>query len=219
MHTWCHFHYFCKYHVTWYQICIHFLIFFSNIISYSMFLVYWLYCFGLQISSSIEYGLFFLQLCLLFLNPKETSQRAASSMLWNPAFKAFYKIWRANSKGSEADKKRIFRFCKLDIGLLLLPSLHHMYSDFMKWKAVVDFSLNSVFPFIRLRFIFMIFSLSDFRSTLLCFLYKTPSFLNYCALWDQIVYHDVQFFLHTTRYLWGITLRHQPGIWTIKQKQ
>lgn len=92
MHTWCHFHYFWKYCVTLDQVCIHFLIFFSNIVSYSTFLVYSLYCFALQISTSVEYDPFFLRFCLLFPNSEETSQWAASFILWNPALKAFCKI-------------------------------------------------------------------------------------------------------------------------------
>lgn len=73
MHTRCHFHYFCKYHITWNQVCIHLLIFFSNIINYSTFFVYLQYCFALQISSSVEYCPFFLQFFLLFLNPRDFS--------------------------------------------------------------------------------------------------------------------------------------------------
>ena len=66
---------------------------FSNLISYSIFPVHSLCCFALHVSSSIEYGPFCLQFCLLFLKSGETSQRAASSLCVGvPAFKAFCKI-------------------------------------------------------------------------------------------------------------------------------
>lgn len=54
----------------------------------------------------------------------------------------------------------------LDIGLLQLPCLYYIHSAFvLTWKTLFDFSHKFVFPFLRLRFIFLMFSFSDLLRT------------------------------------------------------
>lgn len=126
MHTRCHFHYFCKYHITWNQVCIHLLIFFSNIINYSTFFVYLQYCFALQISSSVEYCPFFLQFFLLFLNSRDFSVGIITHVDVEFSSQGVLQTIKSKIKGIRGREEKILRFCKLDIGLLQLPSLHHI---------------------------------------------------------------------------------------------